>query len=122
MNQSRKIDSVLIEQLELDCVIGVNPWERLVKQRITIDITMDIDLSAAGKSDSLRDTVDYSRVVKAVTTEVNSSSYRLVEALATRVAEICLEPERVRSVEITLRKPGAVKSATAVGVTIRRSR
>ena len=122
MKQSRKIDSVLIEQLELDCVIGVNPWERLVKQRITIDITMDIDLSAAGKSDSIRYTVDYSRVVKAVTAEVNSSSYRLVEALATRVAEICLEPERVRSVVITLRKPGAVKSATAVGVTIRRSR
>lgn len=122
MKQSRKIDSVLIEQLELDCVIGVNPWERLVKQRITIDITMDIDLSAAGKSDSIRDTVDYSRVVKTVTAEVNSSSYRLVEALATRVAEICLEPERVRSVVITLRKPGAVKSATAVGVTIRRSR
>lgn len=122
MKQSRKIDSVLIEQLELDCVIGVNPWERLVKQRITIDITMDIDLSAAGKSDSIRDTVDYSRVVKAVTAEVNSSSYRLVEALATRVAEICLEPEPVRSVVITLRKPGAVKSATAVGVTIRRSR
>ncbi len=122
MNQSRKIDSVLIEQLELDCVIGVNAWERLVKQRITIDITMDIDLSAAGKSDSIRDTVDYSRVVKAVTAEVNSSSYRLVEALATRVAEICLEPERVRSVVITLRKPGAVKSAAAVGVTIRRSR
>ena len=122
MKQSRKIDSVLIEQLELDCVIGVNPWERLVKQRITIDITMDIDLSAAGKSDSIRDTVDYSRVVKAVTAEVNSSSYRLVEALATRVAEICLEPERVRSVVITLRKPGAVKSATAVRGTIRRSR
>ena len=44
MNQPRKIDSVVIEQLELDCVIGVNPWERLVNQRITIDITMDVDL------------------------------------------------------------------------------
>ena len=58
MNQPRKIDSVVIEQLELDCVIGVNPWERLVNQRITIDITMDVDLLAAGKSDSIRDTVD----------------------------------------------------------------
>jgi len=81
MNQPRKIDSVVIEQLELDCVIGVNPWERLVNQRITIDITMDVDLLAAGKSDSIRDTVDYSEVVKAVTAEVNSSSYRLVEPI-----------------------------------------
>ena len=122
MTNPRKIDSIRIEQLELDCLIGVNPWERLTKQRITVDITMDIDLSAAGKSDSIRDTVDYRVVAKAVTAEVNSSNYKLVEALAARLAEICMTNERVQSVEVTVRKPGAIRNATAVGVTIRRSR
>jgi len=122
MSNPGKIDTVRIEQLELDCLIGINPWERLTKQRITIDITMDVDLSAAGRSDSIRDTVDYRVVAKAVTAEVNSSSYKLVEALAARLAEICMTNERVQSVEVTLRKPGAIRNATAVGVTIRRSR
>ena len=117
-----KTDNIRIERLELDCLIGVNPWERLTKQRITIDITMDVDLSAAGRSDSIRDTVDYRVVAKAVAEEVNSSSYKLVEALAARLAEICMTNERVQSVEVTLRKPGAIRNATAVGVTIRRSR
>ena len=121
-SESRKIDTIRIEQLELDCLIGVNPWERLTKQRITVDISMDIDLSAAGKSDSIRDTVDYRGVTKAVTAEVNSSSYKLIEALAARLAEICMANERVQSVEVTLRKPGAIRNAAAVGVTIRRSR
>ena len=122
MTIPRKIDTIRIEQLELDCLIGINPWERLTKQRITIDITMDVDLSAAGRSDSIRDTVDYRVVAKAVAEEVNSSSYKLVEALAARLAEICMTNERVQSVEVTLRKPGAIRNATAVGVTIRRSR
>ena len=122
MSNPGKIDTIRIEQLELDCLIGINPWERLTKQRITIDITMDVDLSAAGRSDSIRDTVDYRVVAKAVTAEVNSSSYKLVEALAARLAEICMTNERVQSVEVTLRKPGAIRNATAVGVTIRRSR
>ena len=122
MTIPKKIDTIRIEQLELDCLIGVNPWERLTKQRFTIDITMDVDLSAAGRSDSIRDTVDYRVVAKAVAEEVNSSSYKLVEALAARLAEICMTNERVQSVEVTLRKPGAIRNATAVGVTIRRSR
>ncbi len=121
-NEPGNTDNIRIERLELDCLIGVNPWERLTKQRITIDISMDVDLSAAGESDSIRDTVDYRGVAKAVTAAVNSSSYRLVEALAARIAKICMVNERVQSVEVTLRKPGAVRNAAAVGVTIRLSR
>ena len=115
------IDSIHIEQLEFDCLIGVNPWERLVKQRISVDISMDVDLAAVGKSDSIKDTVDYRGVARAVTEEVNSSSYRLIETLAGRLAEICLAIERVQAVEVTLRKPGAIKNAAAAAVTIRRT-
>lgn len=118
----RNLDTVRIERLQLDCIIGINPWERLTKQRITIDIEMNADLSAAGKSDAIEDTINYRTISKAVTAEIEASSYGLVEALAERVAEICLEDERVQSLEVTVRKPGAVRKAAAVGVVIRRSR
>ena len=121
-NDPQQLDSVRIEQLELDCIIGINPWERLTKQHITIDIEMNADLSAAGKSDSIEDTINYRTVSKAVIAEVEASSYGLVEALAARISEICLEDERVQSVEVTVRKPGAVRKAAAVGVVVRRSR
>lgn len=121
-NNSAPLDTVRIEQLVLDCVIGINPWERLTKQRITIDIEMNADLSSAGDSDAIEDTINYRTVSKAVIAEIEASSYGLVEALASRVAEICLEDKRVQSVEVTVRKPGAVRKATAVGVIIRRSK
>ena len=121
-DHSHQLDSVRIEQLELDCVIGINPWERLTKQRITIDIEMNADLSKAGASDSIEDTINYRTISKAIISEIEESSYGLVEALAARVAEICLEDPLTQSVEVTVRKPGAVRKATAVGVVVRRSR
>ena len=123
-NNSPQYDTIRIEQLVLDCIIGINPWERLTKQRITIDIEINADLSAAGKSDAIEDTINYRAISKAVTSEIEASSYGLVEALAARVAEICLdlENEKAQSVVITVRKPGAVRKASAVGVIVRRSR
>ena len=121
-DNSSQLDTVLIERLQLDCIIGINPWERLTKQRITIDIAMNADLSVSGESDAIEDTINYRSVSKAVTAEVEASSYGLIEALAARVAEICLEDERTQSVEVTVRKPGAVRKASAVGIIVRRSR
>ena len=121
-NNNPQLDTVRIERLELDCVIGINPWERLTKQRITIDIEINADLSVAGASDAIEDTINYRTISKAVTSAVEEYSYGLVEALAARVAEICLEDERAQSVEITVRKPGAVRKADAVAVIIRRSK
>jgi len=121
-DNSPRLDTVRIEQLELDCVIGINPWERLTKQRITIDIEMHADLSKAGKSDSIEDTINYRTISKAVIAEIEDSSYGLVEALAERVAEICFDDALTQAVEVTVRKPGAVRKAAAVGVVVRRTR
>lgn len=122
MPQRKNIDTIRIEQLELSCLVGVNPWERLTKQQITIDVELDVDLSPAGASDTLADTIDYRTIVNNIVSEIADSKFALVEALATRVAAICLEDDRVQSAEVTLRKPGAIQDASSVGVTIRRSR
>ncbi|MBO05201.1 MAG: dihydroneopterin aldolase [Chloroflexi bacterium] len=121
-DNSNQLDTVRIEQLELDCIIGINPWERLTKQRITIDIEMNADLTKAGASDAIEYTINYRTISKAIISEIEESSYGLVEALAARIAEICLQDPLTQSVEVTVRKPGAVRNASAVGVVIRRSR
>ncbi|HCI85238.1 MAG TPA: dihydroneopterin aldolase [Dehalococcoidia bacterium] len=121
-DNSNQLDTVRIEQLELDCIIGINPWERLTKQRVTIDIEMNADLTKAGASDAIEYTINYRTISKAIISEIEESSYGLVEALAARIAEICLQDPLTQSVEVTVRKPGAVRNASAVGVVVRRSR
>ena len=122
INNNKLLDTVKIERLELDCIIGINPWERLTKQQITVDIEIDTDLAAAGKSDSIEDTINYRTIAKTVTNEIEKSHYGLVESIGAKIADICLKDDRVFSVKVTVRKPGAVRKASAVGIVIRRNR
>ncbi|MBF0382667.1 MAG: dihydroneopterin aldolase, partial [Magnetococcales bacterium] len=51
-----------------------------------------------------------------------ASSFYLVERLASQIADLALGDERVERVEVTVEKPGALRFARSVGVTIERSR
>ena len=115
-------DHVEISGLRANCIIGVDESERVEPQPVEIGIVLDVDLAAAGASDDLADAVDYRSLAEAVVGAVESSSFLLIEALATRVADICLAESKVEAVEVTLRKPGALPIADYAAVTIRRSR
>ena len=115
-------DHVEISGLRANCIIGVDESERVEPQPVEIDIVLDVDLAAAGASDDLAHSIDYRSLAEGVVGAVQSSSYLLIEALATRVADICLTESKVEAVEVTLRKPGALPIADYAAVTIRRSR
>ena len=115
-------DRVEISGLRVECVIGVDDSERLAPQPVEIDITLDVDLAAAGASDDIADAVDYRSLTEAVVSAVQVSSYQLIEALATRIAEVCLADDNVEAVDVTLKKPGALPMADYAAVAIRRER
>ena len=83
-------DRLIIRNLELQCVIGTEDWERLMPQRVVVDIELRGDFSAAADSDDLSDAVDY-RAVCAKAIEVAAErEYRLLETLADRIARAVL--------------------------------
>ncbi len=114
-------DRIHIRDLLVRCIIGVFDHERTEKQDIVLNITMHTDLSRAGRSDDLRDTIDYKAVKKDVLHAVESSEFQLVERLAERVAEIVLG-HGVSRVDVTVDKPGALRFARSVAVEITRTR
>jgi D-erythro-7,8-dihydroneopterin triphosphate epimerase len=116
------MDRILIEDLLARCIIGVNPDERREKQDVAINIILECDLRAAGKSDRFEDTVDYRGIKKRVLAMVEVSQHFLIEALAERIAGICLENPGVQQVTVTVRKPSALRFARSVGVEIVRTR
>ncbi len=116
------MDTLRLKGLELSTVIGTLPGERVRKQNVVFDLALDFDSSKAGKSDDLADTFDYSALERKIVSAVESSSFRLIEALAEHVAGLCLEVPQIRSVEVTLSKPEAEIRSSAVEITVRRSR
>jgi len=112
------VDRILIRDLAAHCIVGARDKERRRKQAVVINLTLSVDLQQAGKSDRLEDTVDYSALRKRVLAFVESSQYSLVEALAESIAQLCLQDARVRWAKVGVEKPGAARSARAIGVEI----
>jgi len=114
------MDSIFIEKLRVDAIIGVYPSEREVKQPLIIDIEMSYETSQAIASDNLRYALDYHQVCKDVYTFVSESSYQLIETLAEAIAQNILKTKRVVEVKIKLSKPNALDLADNVGIFIQR--
>ena len=116
------MDRIFLTSLSTEAVIGIFDWEREVRQRIEIDLEMSFDLSAAARSDSIDDTLNYKSVAKRVLAFVEASRFQLVEALAEHVAVLVLAEFPVAKVRVTVHKPGAIRHSRDVGVIIERSR
>ncbi len=116
------MDQIFIRDLLTRGHIGISETEREHPQDILINIILYADLSAAGNSDHLDDTLSYSTVSKEVLAMVEQSLRKTVEALAADIAARCLEHSKVQKVQVRVEKPGAVRFTRSVGVQIERSR
>ncbi len=116
------LDRILIKDLLLRCIIGVNESERREKQDVVINIMMWADLSEVAKTDDIRVGIDYKEVSKSVIKLVENSEFFLVEALAEGIARECLRHEGVSRVRVSVEKPGALRFSRSVGVEIDRER
>ena len=116
------MDKVIIKNLLVRGIIGVNDWERKRPQDILINITLFTDTRRAAETDDINDCVNYSTVSKKVQAHAETAERLTVEALANDLAEICLEEKDVQKVVVRIEKPGAVRFAESVGVEIERSR
>ena len=104
---------------------GVLPEERERAQPFSVDIVAWVDMEAAQQSDDLADTVDYGALAQAAADVVGGRSYRLLEALAGRLASALLIVDpRLEAVEVTVRKlrPPLALDVGSTGVRVRRSR
>ena len=115
-------DLILIRDLLLRAVIGVNDDERANRQDVVLNIAMEADTRPAAASDDIGDAVNYRTIAKAVIALVEASQCHLVERLAQEVADLCLQDARVQAVTVRVEKPGALRFARSVGVEIRRTR
>ena len=116
------MDTVFIEDLRIETVIGIYDWERKIRQTVALDLEMAFDNRIPAASDRIDDTLDYKRVAKRLIAFVSDAHFELVETLAERCAEIVMREFGVPWLRLKLSKPGAVTGSKAVGVAIERGR
>ena len=116
------MDKVIIKDLLVRGIIGINDWERKKLQDILINVTITTDMRKAAETDQIEDCVNYRTISKMIIDLVESKKRFTVEALAADIAELILNEPHSLSTTIRVEKPGAVRFASSVGVEISRSR
>lgn len=117
------MDKIIIKDLLLRGIIGINPEERVKQQDILINMVLFADIRQAANTDEIENAVDYKTITKRVIQHVEDSADYLVEKLVTDIARLILaENDQVQKVRVRVEKPGALRFAQSVGIEIERTR
>ena len=112
---------VFIRDLVLHALIGVHRHEKDGRQRVRINLDMDVLEGDQPIQDRLSDVLCYEEVVSSIREIVAAGHINLVETLAEEIAAHCLEDRRVRTVRVRVEKLDVFADAGSVGVEIERS-
>ena len=112
-------DYIELTGIEVDTLIGVHGYEQRRPRKLRIDLRLFASLAAAGQSDAVADTIDYSAVSAEVREFAARARFALIEAFAEQLCAQLLETHKLDRIKMTVHKPGAVPG-TAVSIRIDR--
>ena len=126
---TRGLRHVFLRDLLLTASIGVHPHEHQGPQRIRINVDLGVlddgaqplSRGSVGRAQLSR-VVDYEALANRVRAIVAAGHVRLVETLAERIAEACLEDGRVELARIRVEKLDVFADAASAGVEVERRR
>ena len=80
------MDKIFVNKMEFYGYHGVFPEETKLGQRFRVDLTVEANLAKAGLSDDLEDSINYGELYEVCKGIVEGQPYKLVEAVAERIA------------------------------------
>ena len=114
------MDVIFISDLRLDILIGVYDWERKVPQTVQLDLEIGIPDAGQPRSDRIRETIDYARVIERIKASLTQDRFLLVERLAEHLAQLVMTEFKAPWVKVSVSKLAVEKDVKRVGITIER--
>ena len=115
------MSNITIADLEVHYHIGVTDEERAKPQRLLVTVELNFDFSSAAISDRLERTINYHEVAQDLLKFGNGRSWKLLEKLATNLAETVMIKYKPQAVGIEVKK-FALPEAAYVSVSVTRVR
>ena len=115
-------DAIQVRCLRLWAHVGVLDFERREGQWFELDLELGVDLSAAGRSDGLADTLDYSQLITALQQQARSLICQTLEHYSERILDRIEELYGPVPIRLELRKCHAPVPGFDGVVAVRRSR
>ena len=107
-------DKITLQGMKFYGFHGVNPEEKTLGQTYLVDCEVTLDLSKAGISDNLNDTVSYTHIYRVARSVIEGESKNLLEALAESIANKVINEFKIQSIRVSVVKPNPPKKGSNI--------
>jgi len=114
-------DTLSIEALKVDALIGIHPWEQQLKQTLIIHLDLAIDAKISAQSADLNDSIDYSEIAQHIQEFALAKPYPLLECLAEALDTFILDHTISHWLRLTIKNLKAIANAASANITIERT-
>ena len=117
------MNTISIIDLEITCIIGIHPNERVQEQNVYLDINLDVDIGDSTFSDDIKETIDYTKIAEMATQLGISKKYKLIESFCYDLNNLFLNTFKIiQQSKITVKKPNAIPKAKYAAYSMKKSR
>ena len=117
------MNTISIVDLEISCIIGILPNERVKEQILLLDIYLGIDFGGSNIADDINETIDYTKIADMATQLGISKKYKLIESYCHDLNNLFLDTFKIiQQSKITVKKPNAISKAKYAAYTMNKTR
>ena len=117
------MNTISIVDLEITCIIGILPNERVKEQTLLLNINLDVDIGDSTFADDINETIDYTKIAEMATQLAITKKYKLIESFCRDLNNLFLDTFKViQKTRITVKKPNALPKVKYVAYTMIKSR
>ena len=117
------MNTISIIDLEITCIIGILPNERVKEQTLLLNINLDVDIGDSTFADDINETIDYTIIAEMATQLAITKKYKLIESLCSDLNNLFLDTYKIiQQSIITVKKPNALPKARYAAFSMKKSR
>ena len=117
------MNTISIIDLEITCIIGILPNERVKEQTLLLNINLDVDIGDSTFADDINETIDYTIIAEIATQLATTKKYNLIESFCKDLNNLFLETfQAIQQTRITVKKTNALPKVKYVAYTMKKSR
>ena len=117
------MNTISIVDLEITCIIGILPIERVKEQTLLLNINLDVDIGDSTFADDINETIDYTIIAEIATQLAITKKYKLIESFCRDLNNLFLDTFKViQKTRITVKKPNALPKAKYAAYSMKKSR
>ena len=117
------MNTISIVDLEITCIIGILPNERVKEQTLLLNINLDVDIGDSTFADDINETIDYTIIAEMATQLAITKKYNLIESFCKDLNNLFIETFQViQQTRITVKKPNALPKAKYAAYSMKKSR